>query len=73
MYYADRAGCGVGGGLFQRPGKDQKVPAAWKGQLRPIAMWSKSLDKTQGNWATWEGELFSVREGLYHFRDIVAG
>ena len=58
VYYADRAGYGVGGGLFQRPGKGMKVPDAWKGQLRPPAMWSKSLDKTQRNWATWEGELF---------------
>ena len=73
VYYADRSLYGIGGGLFQRPGAGQKVPDRWKGQLRPIALWSKSLDRTQRNWTVWEGELFAVREGLFHTRDICAG
>ena len=38
-----------------------------------MGTFSKSLDPQQQNWTTWEGELYSVREGLRHFRGIVAG
>ena len=73
IYLGDRSLDGVGGGLFQRPGKNQLVPEHVKGQVRPISLWCKSLDKTQHNWTTWEGELYSISEGLYHNRDIVPG
>lgn len=73
IYMTDRSKFAVGGGLFQRaPVGDPSIPSPMWGQLRPIAMWSKSLDKTQQNWSVWEGELYSAREGLHHLRDIVA-
>ena len=36
-------------------------------------MFSKSLDPTQQRWTVWEGEMYALREGLYHFRGIVGG
>lgn len=42
-------------------------------QLRPLAMFSKSLDATQRNWTTWERELLSAVEGLESFGSVVSG
>ena len=49
------------------------MPDHMKGLMRPILLWRKSSEKTQRKWTTWEGELYSIREGLCHNRDIVAG
>lgn len=73
VYLGDRSGPGVGGGRFQRPGAARHVPPHLKGVLRCLGLWSKALDKTRQNWTTWEGELFSIREGSYFRRDIISG
>ena len=33
--------------------------------LRPLAVWSRSLNEPQGRWDTWEKELWSVKESTY--------
>ena len=73
IYLGDRSLDGVGGGLFQRLGKTQGVPEHRNGQKKLISLWCKRLDKTYLIWTPWKGERYSIREGLYHNRDVVAG
>ena len=71
--FADRSLGAIGVGLFQRPRAGAKLPLRLRNQLRPLGMMSKSLDATQRNWIVWEGELYAVRESMYHFRSIISG
>ena len=44
LFYGDRSQYAVGGGLSQRPPKSAHLPLHLRDQLRPLGMFSKSLD-----------------------------
>eukprot|EP00096_Caligus_rogercresseyi_P008993 TRINITY_DN296_c0_g2_i1.p1 TRINITY_DN296_c0_g2~~TRINITY_DN296_c0_g2_i1.p1 ORF type:complete len:1084 (+),score=65.75 TRINITY_DN296_c0_g2_i1:228-3479(+) len=60
---ADASDIGIGAVL------EHWVDDAWM----PIAFFSKSLDKTQQNYSTFDRELLAIREAIRHFRHLVEG